>query len=115
MLEGVTEGTVTAARQVSGQNASANATRAQHLATAAPRTGRPRTPDRPRAIDRTTAMPAVQLSFIANVPEFDLLLVQDIKYILDTLACPRDDRKSVFRPGVGGIALKEAWRGCFCA
>ncbi len=59
---------------------------------------------RPRVIDRMTAMPAVQLSFIANLPEFDLRQVQDIKYILDTLARRREianlsfDRASAGKP-----------------
>jgi hypothetical protein len=73
--------------------------------------------DRQGVIDRTTDMLAVQsrLSCIANVPEFDLRRVQDIKYILVALVCPRDFRKSVLLTGIGGQALKEARRGCFDA
>jgi hypothetical protein len=81
--------------------------------------GKPRlaTVDGPRVIDRMTDMLAVPsgLSCIANVPEFDLRRVQDIKYILVASACPRDFRKSVILTGIGGQALKEARRGCFDA
>jgi hypothetical protein len=71
----------------------------------------------PRVIDRMDML-AVQsrLSSIANVPEFDLRRVQDIKYILVASACPRDFRQSVLLIGIGGQApFEEARRGCFDA
>jgi hypothetical protein len=79
-LEGVTDGTSAAAGQTSGENASANATVLQHLPTAESRKKRVPTHDGQRAIDRLT-MVAVQRSFIANLPGFNLRHVQNIKYI----------------------------------
>jgi hypothetical protein len=90
MLEGVTDGAAAAARQGRGQNISADAKRLQHLARAVSRTARSPTAGGQRVIDRMTAMLAVQLSFIANLPQFNLRQGQDIKYVSNRLARRRD-------------------------